>query len=238
MSLRPRYSLLTLLVLTALLAGGVKLWRGPHRVVLDPTSVADRERFFDLLMLVQLNNQNGQKPVDELSYTYRRRFGREQEVECFVYTFKRPVYLVTGHYGHDRQKRDQFLLRSDTPPTDAEILTAAARNPVNNDFEIELVEPLSFWIGGNLLKEPSTLGGEVSPSNKHGENVVTLTTQAVYFGTSQGKVYRRKYGSTHLVLMYDAPYRAIELHDIEPAELQAHVAAEFARHRQEFPATR
>jgi hypothetical protein len=33
MSLRPRYSLLTLLVLTALVAGGVKLWYGPHRVV-------------------------------------------------------------------------------------------------------------------------------------------------------------------------------------------------------------
>ncbi len=32
MSLRPRYSLLTLLVLTALVAGGVKLWYGPHRV--------------------------------------------------------------------------------------------------------------------------------------------------------------------------------------------------------------
>ena len=31
MSLRPRYSLLTLLILTALVAGGMKLWRGPHR---------------------------------------------------------------------------------------------------------------------------------------------------------------------------------------------------------------
>lgn len=30
--LRPRYSLRTLLVLTALIAGGVKLWRGPHHV--------------------------------------------------------------------------------------------------------------------------------------------------------------------------------------------------------------
>jgi hypothetical protein len=33
MSLRPRYSLLTLLVLTALVAGAVKWWRGPHHVV-------------------------------------------------------------------------------------------------------------------------------------------------------------------------------------------------------------
>jgi hypothetical protein len=33
MSLRPRFSLLTLILLTALVAGGVKLWYGPHRVV-------------------------------------------------------------------------------------------------------------------------------------------------------------------------------------------------------------
>ncbi len=30
MSLRPRYSLLTLLLLTAAVAGGIKYWRGPH----------------------------------------------------------------------------------------------------------------------------------------------------------------------------------------------------------------
>ena len=33
MSLRPRYSLLTLLLLTAAVAVGIKLWRGPHHVV-------------------------------------------------------------------------------------------------------------------------------------------------------------------------------------------------------------
>ena len=43
MSLRPRYSLLTLLVLTALVAGGVKLWYGPHHVVERPTQHAENE---------------------------------------------------------------------------------------------------------------------------------------------------------------------------------------------------
>jgi hypothetical protein len=33
MQFRPRYSLLTLLLLTAAIAVGVKLWRGPHHVV-------------------------------------------------------------------------------------------------------------------------------------------------------------------------------------------------------------
>lgn len=33
MKFRPRYSLLALLLFTAAVAGGVKLWRGPHHVV-------------------------------------------------------------------------------------------------------------------------------------------------------------------------------------------------------------
>ncbi len=48
MSLRPRYSLLMLLILTALVAGGVKLWYGPHHVVERP------------------------KPEVEVEYTYTR----------------------------------------------------------------------------------------------------------------------------------------------------------------------
>jgi hypothetical protein len=33
MSFRPRYSLLAFLLFTAAVAGGVKLWRGPHHVI-------------------------------------------------------------------------------------------------------------------------------------------------------------------------------------------------------------
>ena len=43
MSLRPRYSLLTLLVVTALVAGGVKLWFGPHRVIFNDPPTPDQE---------------------------------------------------------------------------------------------------------------------------------------------------------------------------------------------------
>lgn len=41
MRLRPRYSLLTLLILTALVAGGVKYWRGPHRAVMSNPSTVE-----------------------------------------------------------------------------------------------------------------------------------------------------------------------------------------------------
>jgi len=49
MSLRPRYSLLSLLILTALVAGGVKLWYGPHHVVElveEEGSMVEREYTF------------------------------------------------------------------------------------------------------------------------------------------------------------------------------------------------
>ena len=43
MSLRPRFSLLTLLFVTALVAGGVKLWHGPHwRTLSDPLTALDQ----------------------------------------------------------------------------------------------------------------------------------------------------------------------------------------------------
>ena len=44
MTLRPRYSLLTLLILTALVAGGVKLWRGPHWAVISGDTRTAEER--------------------------------------------------------------------------------------------------------------------------------------------------------------------------------------------------
>jgi len=56
MSFHPRYSLLTLLILTALVAGGVKLWYGPHHVV--------EER----------------DPGKQLEYTYTRRWRGEKIV--------------------------------------------------------------------------------------------------------------------------------------------------------------
>src|SRR6188508_2507940 len=43
MQFKPRYSLLTLLALTAIVAVGVKLWYGPHHVVERPSSNLEDE---------------------------------------------------------------------------------------------------------------------------------------------------------------------------------------------------
>jgi hypothetical protein len=46
MFLRPRYSLLALFLLTALVAGGVKFWYGPHHVVERPSPHLEDEFTF------------------------------------------------------------------------------------------------------------------------------------------------------------------------------------------------
>jgi hypothetical protein len=58
MSLRPRYSLLTLLILTALVAGGVKLWYGSHRVVISKSPTAT-----ELDLHERIHHQNIRKDI-------------------------------------------------------------------------------------------------------------------------------------------------------------------------------
>lgn len=71
MSLRPRYSLLTLLVLTAFVAGGVKLWYGPHHVV------------------------ESIKPGIEEEYTYTRNWRGEKVIQG-VFVHRRNEYGIPG----------------------------------------------------------------------------------------------------------------------------------------------
>jgi hypothetical protein len=83
MRLRPRYSLLTLLILTALVAGGVKLWYGPHWV---------KER---------------KTPTKEIEYTYTRDWHGNTFVQgpCIVRVFgsdgtMRFINVVFFRQGH------------------------------------------------------------------------------------------------------------------------------------------
>lgn len=80
MSLRPRYSLLTLLVLTAGIAVGIKLWRGPHWVVLDnPPSVSEYP------LLEQISSPN-----------FQQLFPFEMRVQYLNTLSGREVLLIHG----------------------------------------------------------------------------------------------------------------------------------------------
>ncbi len=103
MSLRPRYSLLTLLVLTALVAGGVKLWYGPHHVVEWVSADVEDEYTYT-------RDWRGDKTIEgpkinraykdgkllrvTVSY-YRQGKNCEWDYQCFM---KKPVNNLTNLY--------------------------------------------------------------------------------------------------------------------------------------------
>jgi hypothetical protein len=76
MKIRPRYSLLTLLVLTALIAGGVKYWRGPHRTVMnDPPTHAERKILKSIEVWEDCFEAHG------VTFRYELEWRREWETE-------------------------------------------------------------------------------------------------------------------------------------------------------------
>ena len=76
MSLRPRYSLLTLLILTAIVAGGVKLWRGPHHVVMSDPPTSEEEAL--LSQLDSLYVMNRFRPNLVYAYEYLNEVRRRK----------------------------------------------------------------------------------------------------------------------------------------------------------------
>lgn len=79
MTFRPRYSLLAFLLFTAFIAGGLKLWRGPHHVVDRSNPQMEDEytyyRYWD-----------GTKIVDGVRV---RRHGQADRIEMAFYNFYR-----------------------------------------------------------------------------------------------------------------------------------------------------
>jgi hypothetical protein len=139
MLLKPQYSLLTLLVLTALVAGGVKLWRGPHRVSFsDPPTPAQelllkpfRQAGYDVFLIQneltfryeveQLREWNGDRvlsikfiPVQELSLA-----GGERISAIFEQINLKGKLLVTP-----------ALLRELDPEQKKELLTCASERVI------------------------------------------------------------------------------------------------------------
>ncbi len=88
MRFRPRYSLLTLLVLTALVAGGVKLWYGPHWQELNAPTVLQLQE----LIRVRLKYYSPRsKPA--YSYQYRNTWDG-QEVVLFKCKYLMSQYRI------------------------------------------------------------------------------------------------------------------------------------------------
>jgi len=91
MTIFPRYSLLTLLLLTAGIAGGLKLWHGPHQMIERVTPTSEIE-------FTYTRDWRGHKIVD--GPVVQRRFEEDKLVFFVVSYCRRGVELpwVSGCY--------------------------------------------------------------------------------------------------------------------------------------------
>lgn len=79
MTLRPRYSLLALLLFTAAVAVGVKLWRGPHHVV-DRSNPQMEDEY------TYYRDWDGTKIMDGVRVLrYKNAIGNQEQVNFTIY---------------------------------------------------------------------------------------------------------------------------------------------------------
>ena len=100
MSLRPRYSLLTLLIFTALVAGGVKLWYGPHRV-----SIGEMPTVFEQAILEKGQALGFTTDEWQYEYDYIQSWQERQilSVTCFPTTMYYMIAMGTPDYRPGRK---------------------------------------------------------------------------------------------------------------------------------------
>ena len=144
-NVRIRYSLLTLLVLTALIAGGVKLWYGPHRVVIsNPPTLEEQE----ILNSHPLINGFFRIPSARLEYGYYSSWNAKQ----VKYLLARWDLLQTLAFLHadegqairklsDYTPSQRYLALKSTSPEHILILIDMARVPTDPPFEFYVYAP-------------------------------------------------------------------------------------------------
>jgi hypothetical protein len=121
MTLRPRYSLLTLLLLTAAVAGGMKYWRGPHWAELhDPPTAEEKAAFADSLHLWDFISYYGALDV---RYQFTRGWDEQHWHLLEGHTFLRPLIITSPP--HDLVNGYPWVL------------------PLKNGWQ-----PISYWVAG------------------------------------------------------------------------------------------
>jgi hypothetical protein len=109
MSLSARYSLLTLLVLLALIAGGVKFWFGPHRVV-------ERTKADEELEYTYTRDWRGNKTIDG---PYVTRSNLNQKYPTIDIAYYRQGGWLNWNYScyptDDAEGEHPVMLQTDSP---------------------------------------------------------------------------------------------------------------------------
>jgi hypothetical protein len=106
MRFQPRYSLLMLMLLTAITAWGIKLWRGPHRcVAADPPTQVEEEFLASYTNPFELG-QFRHWPDCFCEYTYLQSWGERTVLTVRYFISEPETYVIVGEY----KKSVQLLL--------------------------------------------------------------------------------------------------------------------------------
>ncbi len=214
MSLRPRYSLLTLLLLMAGIALGVKLWRGPHRVVLPNWSsdewrdgVEIRALWTELKLLHTPILMLGTDVNQECEYVQEPRGKRVLTVSE---TWRDPRYLiqyeatgeqinpelnfVRGRALQAGQKMNPEIRVSETPLTwdDAAVLVQAGRR---HRLRLVAVEEIRCWVGSDPTHYPFQGGRHHHETANRSQVTISYAIpddqwHPYYFLTAKGELYQ------------------------------------------------
>jgi hypothetical protein len=196
MSLRPRYSLLTMLLLTAAIAVGIKLWRGPHRVMMSNRPTLEEQAILERATMAAVHAESF-KPL-----RYEYDFVRSgQGKDCLTVvgrpTGSVPILIIPTSVTM------QFALERSmlTPKDTANFL----KNPT--------VERLICFVHSGRT-QPSPFAATLTAASGQ----VTTAKHPTYYISSQKRVY-----VDAIQLAYGIYIRLIELNDIQDPAVRARV---------------
>jgi hypothetical protein len=171
MNLRPRYSLLTLLVVTALVAGGVMYFLVPHRAMISDPPTADEQRHLDVNYFVRETPLMQHSAQLEYEYVYTRGGPRwlslagQITAECMIYAQKVEKYqcgllheswsskrLALDEQQYDRERVVAWVMSDEykppEPPSPKLLLYSFSSNDLytNRDGLYLLTDQQRIWI--------------------------------------------------------------------------------------------
>ena len=201
MRFRPRYSLLTLLVLTALVAGGVKLWRGPHHVVIHGPQSKEENLLLEHSLLDYLNTVY---PPVVYEYEYLNSWNDRDYLFVVGHTMGlEPIPVYRMRFS---DKNRVYLIQASNLD-----LLAAENDPRTN-------ENIVCWMYNPNSKKPAAAKGQ-SPAIWRNP-----AAHGCYFLTNRKKLYRG-----YDIYNFGVPLDRVELQEIADPEFRQCVAAELEK---------
>lgn len=202
MSLRPRYSLLTLLLLTAAVAVGIKLWRGPHRVVMSAPPTVSEQAILDRAYLTAVHAAYFKPEVYE--YDFVRTW---QGLDCATVKGRSgsasPVFVIpTG----DTMR---FLLST----------TGMVNGLTVQNLAESTQERLVCWIHSGQLLPPA----RTNPVLSSATGQIIMGKHYTYYLSNQKRLYVDAPTTWH-----EFSIRLIQMTDVTDPILRARIAEELA----------